>query len=141
MDIGTQFAVELGRVSRRWRTRLDERLKHTGLTQARWIVLLQLSQAGTMSQRELADRINVEGPTLVRVLDKLEEQGLVARRACDDDRRIKHIHLTREARPVLKEITRISTALRRELLADVPAEDLARAWQILKAIGDRLERS
>src|SRR5690606_33949718 len=109
-----------------------ERLKQTGLTQARWIVLLQLSQAGPMSQRDLADRISVEGPTLVRVLDKLEEQGLVARLACESDRRIKRIHLTETAGPVLDEITRISGELRQELLAGVSRNDLKIAWQILK---------
>jgi len=140
MDVGAEFALELGRVSRRWRTRLDERLKHTGLNQARWIVLLQLSMFGSTSQRELAERIGVEGPTLVRVLDRLEDQGLVARRACGDDRRVKHVHLTDAARPVLDEITRISTELRRELLADIPSGDLDMAWRVLRAIGDQLER-
>lgn len=140
MDIGAGFAMELGRVSRRWRTRLDERLKHTGLTQARWIVLLQLSQAGAMSQRELADRVGVEGPTLVRVLDKLEGQGLVERRADDGDRRAKQIHLTEAATPVLGEISRISTQLRQELLADIAGEELTRTMQVLKVIADRLEK-
>ena len=139
MDVAAEFTVALGRVSRRWRVRLDERFKHTGLTQARWIVLLQLSQAGAMSQRELAERIGVEGPTLVRALDKLEDQGLVARRAGGDDRRVKEINLTDAAGPVLDEITRISTELRRALLADVPAKDLATAWRVLKAISDRLD--
>jgi MarR family transcriptional regulator, transcriptional regulator for hemolysin len=138
VDVGAEFAVALGRVSRRWRVRLDERFRHTGLTQARWTVLLQLSQAGAMSQRELAERIGVEGPTLVRALDKLEDQGFVARRA-GDDRRVKEIHLTDAAAPVLAEITRISTELRRALLADVPARDVATAWRVLKAVSDQLD--
>ncbi|MBU2146996.1 MAG: MarR family transcriptional regulator [Alphaproteobacteria bacterium] len=140
MDVGAEFALELGRVSRRWRTRLDERLKHMGLNQARWTVLLQLSSSGPASQRELAERVGVEGPSLVRVLDRLEDQGLIARHSCDEDRRIKRIHLTAEAEPVLDEITRISTALRLELLADIPMKNIDVAWQVLKALGDRLER-
>ncbi|TKT74399.1 MarR family transcriptional regulator [Aquamicrobium sp. LC103] len=139
MDIGTEFAVELSRVSRRWRTRLDERLKHTGLTQARWVVLLQLSKFGAAPQRELADRISVEGPTLVRTLDKLEELGLVTRRACEDDRRVKFIHLTPQAEPVIAEITRIADELRLEILADIPIGELDQAWRTLKTVGDRLE--
>ncbi|MCO6389412.1 MarR family winged helix-turn-helix transcriptional regulator [Aliihoeflea sp. 40Bstr573] len=75
MSIGNGFAMELGRVSRRWRTRLDERLRNTGLNQARWTVLLQLSNFGPASQRELAERVGVEGPTLARVLDRLADQG------------------------------------------------------------------
>ena len=139
MDVGAEFVFELGRVSRRWRTRLNERLRHTGLNQARWTVLLQLSGSGPVSQRELAERVGVEGPTLVRVLDRLEDQGLITRRACDDDRRIKHIHLTPAAEPVLEEIARISSALRQELLADIPSKNIDAARQVLTAIGDRLE--
>jgi len=140
MDVGAGFAIELGRVSRRWRTRLDERLKHMELTQARWMVLRHLSETGPISQRELADRIGVEGPTLVRGLDRLEDLGLVARRACGEDRRIKRVHLTEAAGPVLDEINRISIELRQELLAEIPPKDVDTAWRVLKAIGDQLER-
>ena len=77
MNVGEQFAIELGRVSRQWRKRLDERLKHTGLTQARWMVLLHLSRTGPMSQRELAETVGIEGPTLVRMLKTLEDAGYV----------------------------------------------------------------
>ena len=93
-----------------------------------------------MSQRELADRVGVEGPTLVRVLDKLEGQGLVERRADDGDRRAKQIHLTEAATPVLGEISRISTQLRQELLADIASEEQTRTMQVLKVIADRLEK-
>ena len=139
MDIGEQFAIELGRVGRHWRKRLDERLKHADLTQARWLALLHLSRTGPMSQRELAELLSVEGPTLVRVLDKLEQQGLVERRASGEDRRVKLIHLAQAAHPVLDEITSISTGLRNELLAQVADDELRAAWKVLKEIGDRLE--
>lgn len=139
MDIGQEFAIEIGRVSRQWRKRLDERLKQTGLTQARWVVLLQLSQTGPVSQKDLAGIVGVEGPTLVRVLDKLEQQGLVERKACGDDRRVKHIYLTDTARPVLARITEIAAVLRKELLEDVADEDLRAAREVLRTVGDRLE--
>ena len=139
MDVGEQFALELGRVNRQWRKRLEERLKDTGLTQARWMVLLHLSRTGPMSQRDLAELLGVEGPTLVRVLDKLELQGLVNRRVCGDDRRVKRVHLAEAAHPVLAEITSIAAALRNELLAEAPDAELRTAWKVLKDIGDRLE--
>lgn len=134
-----EFALQLGRVSRRWRSRLDERLKHVGLTQARWATLLHLSRTGPVSQRELAGTIGIEGPTLVRLLDGLERQGLIERHACGSDRRVKMVHLTDKAQPILQEITRIAGQLRAELLADIPPDDLAVAGRVLRAIGDRLE--
>lgn len=141
MDVGEQFAIELGRVHRQWRKRLDERLRQTGLTQARWVVLLHLSRVGPMPQRELAETVGIEGPTLVRLLDSLEARGLVERRACGDDRRVKRVHLAEAAGPVLAEITRIAVSLRGELLAQVADDELRAAWKVLKEIGDRLENS
>lgn len=133
--------MELARVGRRWRTRLDGRVKYLGLTQARWIALLYLRRSGSMSQRDLAEQIGVEGPTLVRLLDALEQHGLVERVDSDDDRRVKKIHLADSAMPLIEEITRISDAFREELLEGVPANDLATAHRVLCLIGDRLERS
>ena len=139
MDRGLAFALELGRVTRRWRTRLNERVKHTGLTQARWITLLALARRGPISQRELADIIGVEGPTVVRLLDALERQSIIERRASTDDRRVKHIHLTKAARPLLREITRIADDVRDDVLADISAADLKTAHRVLQQIADRLE--
>lgn len=140
MKVDEQFAIELGRVSRQWRKRLDERLKKTGLTQARWLVLLHLSRVGSLSQRDLAETVGIEGPTLVRLLDSLEGQGLIERRLCGDDRRVKRIHLTAAARPLLAEITAIAAALRRQVLAEVDGDELRAAWKVLRDIGDRLEK-
>lgn len=139
MTTAQEFALQLSRVSRRWRARLDERLKHLHLTQARWVALVHLSRTGPISQRELAGIIGIEGPTLVRLLDSLEQMGLVERRACGSDRRVKKVQLTEGAGPLLEEINRIAGELRRELLADIPARDLAVAGNVLKAIADKLE--
>jgi MarR family transcriptional regulator for hemolysin len=140
MNVGREFAMELGRVGRKWRARLDARVKHLGLTQARWIALLQLRRSGPLSQRDLAEQIGVEGPTLVRLLDGLQQGGLIERTATHEDRRVKKIHLTASAYPLIEEITRISDALREELMESVPPEDLATAHRVLRLIGDRLER-
>jgi MarR family transcriptional regulator, transcriptional regulator for hemolysin len=141
VDLREAFALELGRVSRRWRTRLDERLKVTGLTQARWSTLLHLSRGGRcMTQRELAERVGIEGPTLVRLLDALETQGLIERLPVEGDRRAKHIRPTEAAQPLLREINRIAADLRRDIFADLRKDDLETCLTVLRAIGDRLER-
>ncbi len=141
MDEREGFALHLGRVSRGWRARLDGRLRRTGLTQARWSTLLHLSRSrGGMTQRELADRLGVEGATIGRILDALEKQGLVERRPVEGDRRAYHIHLTAAAQPILKEINRIAASLRRELLAGISAPELRRCMAVLQSIGERLEK-
>lgn len=135
----TAFAALLGRVSRRWRTRLDERLRHLGLTQARWQALFQLEKAGPLPQRQLAESLNIEGPTLVRLLDGLERQGLIERRPVKQDRRVRFVHLTPDAEPLLAEINQIAAELRHELLSGLEEESLAAAIAVLTEVGRRLE--
>ncbi len=134
------FGTELALLSRRWRTRLDERLRHTGLTQARWTTLLLLSRGGTLvTQRELAAQAGIEGPTLVRLLDALESQGLIERRPVDGDRRAKHVCLTAAGKAVLEDINRIVSEVRRETLAGVDAKDLATCLKVFRQARARLE--
>ena len=139
-DIEETFALELARVSRSWRARLDERLRHTGLTQARWMALLVLSRAERrLTQRELAKRIGIEGPTLVRLVDALEQQGLVVRCPVESDRRAHHVCLTEIAAPILAEIDRIAAGLRHELLEGLSDRDIRTCVAALQLINARLD--
>lgn len=142
MDTREHFALALSRLSRAWRTRLDERLKGLGLTQARWMTLLQLSRLGDgIRQGELAGTLAVEGPTLVRLLDRLEELGLVERRPdIGGDRRVKRVFLTSHAKPLLKEIDHVAAELRREIMAEVDPADLRTCLRVFGIIEKRLER-
>jgi DNA-binding MarR family transcriptional regulator len=73
---------------------LDARLHEVGASLWMWLLLRHAIQAQGPSQRELADLMRIEAPTLVRHLDKLEEQGLVERRRDEHDRRIVRVHPT-----------------------------------------------
>eukprot|EP00659_Diplonema_papillatum_P022316 gene22316-34193_t len=112
-------------MSRGWRAELDRRLAGLGLSQARWLVLLHLARfTEPPTQRELAQSVGVEGPTLARLLDSLESQGLVQRQAVVEDRRAKRIVLCDTAKPLIEQIETIATALRHELFVGVDEEDL-----------------
>lgn len=134
------FARELVVVARRWRTRLDERLKCLGLTEARWAALYWLWQAPEgLSQTALAERAGVESPTLVRTLDLLCEAGLVERRACEHDRRAKLVFLTPAAMPVVCELDAVAAELRRELMADLTPDELEMALRVMRKLRTRLD--
>lgn len=139
-DIHFQFTRRLTIVARQWRTRLDERLKTIGQTQARWAVLFWiLASEENTTQQELADRIGVEGPTLVFILNRLEQEGLVERRPLESDRRAKTIRLTEAAEPVVAEIRRITGLLRAEVLAGITPEELAGCIAVFNRIRTNLE--
>jgi MarR family transcriptional regulator for hemolysin len=136
-----RFAMQLAQLSRSWRAELDRRLVGLGLSQARWLVLLHLSRFEELpTQRELAQSVGVEGPTLARLLDSLEAQGLVTRQAVPEDRRAKKISLSPPAQPLIEKIEAISTQLRKELFAGIDEEELRRCQQVHARILGNLEK-
>lgn len=135
------FATQLAQLSRAWRAELDRRLADLGLSQARWLVLLYLARfEEAPTQRELARSVGVEGPTLARLLDALERQGLVSRREVAEDRRAKKISLLPEARPLIQRIEAISAQLRAELFHGLHPDDLGRCQQVHAQILKNLEK-
>ncbi len=133
------FAQAISVVARRWRTRLDERLKPMNMSIARWGALYWLGQGGDgMSQAALAELAGVEPPTMVRVIDQLEAQGLVERRMSPTDRRVNLLRLTDAARPLVTEIEVEAERLRVELLEGVSYEEYQTALGVLQKLGERL---
>ncbi|MGE8499250.1 MAG: MarR family transcriptional regulator [Pseudomonas sp.] len=136
-----RFAMQLAQLSRAWRAELDRRLVGLGLSQARWLVLLHLARFDELpTQRELAQSVGVEGPTLARLLDSLEAQGLVSRHPVPEDRRAKKIALSPKAQPLIEKIEAISTQLRQELFAGIDEEELRRCQQVHARILGNLEK-
>jgi MarR family transcriptional regulator for hemolysin len=137
-----RFGMQLAQMSRGWRAELDRRLAGLGLSQARWLVLLHLARfEEPPTQRELAQSVGVEGPTLARLLDSLETQGLVQRQAVLEDRRAKKIVLCAPALPLIEQIETIATQLRHELFAGVDEADLKVCMRVHGHILGNLEKS
>jgi MarR family transcriptional regulator for hemolysin len=134
------FPLALTDAARGWRTKLDERLRPMGLSSAMWAVLRCLAESPTpLTQRELADLVGVEGPTLVRLLDRLEEGGWARRKADPGDRRVNRVELTEKAQPRYERLSQAGLELSVELLRGIPKEDIETARKVLSAIRERLE--
>lgn len=130
-----QLGMTIGEVSRCWRAKLDERLRPLGLSQSRWMVLLLLSKRGDgIVQKALAEWLGIEGPTLVRILDRMTEDGWIERRESLTDRRAKTVHLTGQSRAIIAQINKVAAKLRNELLANIPQADLDTCMRVLQQI-------
>jgi MarR family transcriptional regulator for hemolysin len=133
-----RLAELLNLAPRAWRLALDRRLRPHGLSQAKWLTLLHLARCGgELPHGELAARLGIEPATLVRLVDRLERDGWVTRAPNPADRRGKRVVLTPRARALGAHLERTANALRAELLADVPREDLAAAIRVLGHIATR----
>jgi MarR family transcriptional regulator for hemolysin len=137
-----EFGQVLFGTARAWRTKLDQRLRPLGLSQGKWRTLIHLSQGGNkLTQKEIAERMGIEGPTLAGLLDRLQEDGWVERRGSPDDRRCKIVHLQRRSKAVLEKIFNTAHELRHELIENVPQDDLQTCIRVLDEIRAKAEQS
>lgn len=135
----SRFGFHLVGLARRWRRHLDEGLASAGLTDATWRPLIHLSKAGgELHQKDLAARVGIDGSTLVRLLDILETQGLIARRVDVQDRRAKRLALTPAGASAVKTIHRRIAAVEQSVLEGIDEEELAVALDVFARIEARI---
>ena len=139
-DARARFAPLVAHVAREWRRAVDGRLQVYGLTEATWLPLLRIARSeAPMRQNELAASLSLDGSSVVRLLDALENSGLIER--CEDraDRRAKS--LVADARADAGQSIR-SSAYPRTFATSSSAkssdEDLARSLHLLETVRDRL---
>src|SRR5436189_2326401 len=126
--------------ARAWRTKLDQRLRPLGLSQGKWRTLIHLSQGGDkLTQKEIAERMGIEEPTLAGLLDRLQDGGWIVRRESPNDRRCKIVHLQPRSKAVLEEIFNTAHGLRHELISDIPPSDLEACIRVLTQIRKKAE--
>ncbi len=128
----------LGETARAWRFALDRRLAPLGLSRSQWLVLFHAGRSeDPLTQTELAQRVGVESPTLVGLLDRMEREGWIERRPDPSDRRCKVVCLTERANEIRHQIEETASRLREELLEGLPEEAIDRIIDILAQIKQR----
>ncbi|MEP6710070.1 MAG: MarR family transcriptional regulator [Verrucomicrobiota bacterium] len=135
-----KIGLLLNETSRAWRSELNQRLKPLGLSQGKWTTLVHLARGGDkLTQREVAERIGIEEPTLAGLLDRLQEDGWIRRKNVAHDRRCKTVHLQRKSHAVLGKIFGAAQELRHELISDIPARDLQTCMRVLTQLRDKAQ--
>ncbi len=134
-DLAERFSGALHNASRAWRQALDRRLKYLGVSQASWMTIATAAKARSpLSQSELADRLGVEGATMVAMVDRLVKAGLVRRVPSTTDRRVKRVVLTASGTSLYGKVLAEAAAFRKELLADLDPQRLLVATELLESL-------
>ncbi len=128
---GIDLLVLLNDLARLIRTEADKRARAHDMTRAQWVILSRLERAPGLSQRELAEILEVEPISVGRLVDRLEARGLVERRSDPDDRRIWRLHLRPDAAPVLAALDVQRAAIRALVTDGVDPAGLERAVEVL----------
>jgi DNA-binding MarR family transcriptional regulator len=140
--MGNNYAFEVVETARLIRREANKRAAVLGATKAQWRVLAWLKRTGDGARQvELAEGLDVEPITLCRMIDRLEEAGLVERRRDESDRRAWRIHLTPAAAPMLVKLEEMGLAFNADMLAGISEADRETVLRVLGQMRSNLEQT
>ena len=141
LDLKRQLIAQLVESSRLLRNYIDGRAKTRGTTRAQWIVLFRLRQQEGLSQVDLAEVLELQPISLVRLLDRLVEHGLMERRPDPKDRRANKLHLTRAGRRLVDDLDALRDSIAQDVLRDIPTDAIRSSLQTLVDVKERIKSS
>jgi MarR family transcriptional regulator for hemolysin len=139
LDLKRSLIAQLVESSRLLRNYIDNRAKGSGTTRAQWIVLFRLRQQEGLSQVDLADVLELQPISLVRLLDRLVEHGLLERRPDPKDRRANRLFLTSRGRQLVDDLDSLRDAIASDVLRDIPDEAIQTSLDTLVDVKERLK--
>jgi len=139
LDLKRQLVAQLVESSRLLRNYIDHRAKSRGTTRAQWIVLFRLRQQEGLSQVDLADVLELQPISLVRLLDRLVEHGLLERRHDPRDRRANRLFLTPGGRQLVDDLDSLRDSIATDVLQDIPASAIETSLETLRDIKERIK--
>ena len=139
LDLKRQLIAQLVESSRLLRNYIDHRAKVRGSTRAQWIVLFRLRQQEGLSQVDLADVLELQPISLVRLLDRLVEHGLLERRHDPKDRRANRLFLTASGRQLVDDLDSLRDDIASDVLQDLSDDAITTSLAALRDIKDRIK--
>ncbi|MDO8974247.1 MarR family winged helix-turn-helix transcriptional regulator [Reyranella sp.] len=129
----------LSDVARLIRTVFDRRVRDIGLTRAQWLVLTRLYRRPGASQTELADMLEIDRASAGRMIDRMQKNGWVERRADSDDRRINRLYLTADARRAHKDMWAVAEATVDDALAPLSTAEREQFTRLAARVKGQLQ--
>jgi len=139
LDLKRQLVAQLIETSRLLRNHIDQRAKERGTTRAQWIVLFRLRQQEGLSQVDLADVLELQPISLVRLLDRLVDHKLLERRPDPKDRRANRLFLTPKGRKLVDGLDSLRDAIAVDVFRDVPEKIAESTLKALVEVKDRIK--
>ena len=133
-ELEFRFSRLLILAARRWSTFIDEAIRQkTGQPRARWQTLAALAFSdGPIATIELAERMGVQWPSLIRTLNELEAEGLIERRINPDDKRSRLVTITDNGLAVFREVKAVLDPTRAALLESFSEEEMRLTERLLE---------
>lgn len=138
-DYENSFGFVIYSASKMMQKAFDLELRNrTGINLVQSKVIFALNMQSGPTQRELADKIGVESPTLVPIIDKMEQDGYVKRKLDSKDRRIKRIYATAKADSMWDSMMECAAQIRKTAIQDLSEPEIKSALDVVKKMTENL---
>ena len=131
---------EIGETAHALRKAFDRLAVGLGVNRAQWKVLFNLTRQPGLRQVELADMLDLEPITLCRIVDRLEEAGLVDRVRDPDDRRAWRLHVTAQAQPLVETLQTVGAELVSHAFAGIDPGEIEITRRVLERVRENAGR-
>lgn len=112
--------------------------KNAGVSLSQWRVVGALVMQPSLTQKEIADKVGIEGATLVPILDKMEKEGLLKRKPDSSDRRVNRIYLTQKADSLWESMVECALKIRKSSTKNISENDIQTTLETLRKISQNL---
>lgn len=136
-DQRRSIGLRIGVLARMMRNRFDRDVSKIGVTRSQWQMIAVVSRRPGVTQRAIAEALEISEASAGRLIDRLCADGLLERRERADDRRARAVYLTPKAEPVLESLGELARKNEEGLFGDFSPEELDRVEEYL----DRLYRN
>ncbi|NHH96741.1 hypothetical protein DYY66_0416 [Candidatus Nitrosotalea sp. FS] len=112
--------------------------KTAGVSLSQWRVVGALVIQPGLTQKEIADKVGIEGATLVPIIDKMEKEGLLKRKPDSSDRRVNRIYLTQKADSLWESMVECALKIRKSSTKNISENDIQTTLETLRKISQNL---
>jgi MarR family transcriptional regulator, transcriptional regulator for hemolysin len=118
------IAILLHDVAHQLRVLIDAKAQPYNLTRMKWLALAILDRQDGISQSELAEKMDIERSSVGRLLDRMEQRGFIRRVPDAQDRRFVRVFITDEGRPLLEELEKVSSDVKKIAISGLSKKEL-----------------
>ncbi|MEG0020599.1 MAG: MarR family transcriptional regulator [Oscillospiraceae bacterium] len=117
----------------------EKRLNCYNITRTQWIALYYINTNQDITQKQLADKMSLKEPTVVRLLDRIQAIGWITRINSEDDKRLKILKLTPSGEKVETEMLSVAEKFRNDATRDIPQQELTTYNAVLRKMLDNIK--
>ena len=136
----TPIGLHLAQVAKVVNRAFDDALTGAGGSLPVWLVLIALKSRQSANQRQLADAVGIQGPTLTHHLNAMESAGLLTRRRHPENRRVHLVELTTAGDQLFLRLREAAVSFDRRLRAGLSDDDTTQLEHLLDRLRANVTR-